>query len=206
MEMRGNGQEAICALLAQNLLFVAVAAWYWRRQRWSAAQIGVERPTGRQLVLWLAFGIGVFATAFLCGAALERLFALLLSPPQFARLEQQSRQVSAEGGFLALGRSLWARMAFVIMGAVAAPIGEEALFRGVIYRAMRRRFGIPAGIIGSSLLFAIVHVSPLAICVIFVIGLLLACAYERTGSLWAPILMHGVNNALMFALLWHQAG
>jgi uncharacterized protein len=34
-----------------------------------------------------------------------------------------------------------------------------------------------------------------------VLGMLLAWLYERTGSLWAPITLHAVNNALAFTVL-----
>jgi membrane protease YdiL (CAAX protease family) len=34
-----------------------------------------------------------------------------------------------------------------------------------------------------------------------VLGILLAWLYERTGSLWLPIMLHVVNNAIAFAVL-----
>jgi membrane protease YdiL (CAAX protease family) len=34
-----------------------------------------------------------------------------------------------------------------------------------------------------------------------VLGVLLAWLYERTGSLWPPILLHVVNNAIAFVVV-----
>jgi membrane protease YdiL (CAAX protease family) len=204
MSMVADIARQFAASLAQNLVFVAVAVWIWRRQRLTPAQVGLRRPTRRQVLLGLGLGVGVFAVAYVSGELLIHALQALLPPARYAELVRQKRQLSAEGGFLSIGRSPWLRAAFVFMGAVIAPIGDEALFRGLIYRALRERWGVWSGIIGSSFVFAVAHVSPLTICIVFLIGILLSYAYERTDSLWVPILMHGVNNGLMFALLWQQ--
>ena len=37
---------------------------------------------------------------------------------------------------------------------------------------------------------------------IAVLGLVLAWAYERTGSIWAPVIVHGVYNAVVTTILY----
>jgi len=54
----------------------------------------------------------------------------------------------------------------------------------------------------SALAFALIHVSPLGVVLIFPMGVLLAYVYERTQSLWVPILMHAVNNGIGVLLIW----
>ena len=58
---------------------------------------------------------------------------------------------------------------------------------------MAARFHEPA-------LFAVIHLNPSGIVVYFVIGLVLAFLYLRTGRLWAPILAHMVHNGVVFAI------
>jgi uncharacterized protein len=194
----------IVGLVIQNLLFVGIAVAYWRRRHLTTAEIGLLRPTGRQIVQWIALGVGLFVVGVVGTTLLEHALAALLPPQDFADLADQHQHYSMEGSFSALGDLPWLKAAFVATGTVAAPIGEEALFRGVIYRAIRARWGIRAAIFGSSLLFAASHINLLSVGVIFVIGILLAVAYERTGSLWATLLMHCVYNGLMFTLLLTQ--
>jgi membrane protease YdiL (CAAX protease family) len=192
------------AMLAQNLMFVVIALFGWRRKGLSLARVGVTWPTSQQVIKALWLGIGLFAIAYTTGWLLENLLQRLLPPIRFAELVGFHQRVTAEGGFRMLASSPSQQIAYVLLGVVAAPIGEEFLFRGLLYRGMRVRWGVSVGAIGSALIFAVLHVSPLAIAGIFLIGVLLALAYERSGSLATPILMHAVNNGLMFMLLWQH--
>jgi hypothetical protein len=86
---------------------------------------------------------------------------------------------------------------------ILAPIAEETFFRGVVFNAFRREGGRRWAYLGSSVLFAVIHVSLVAVVPIFLLGLALAWVYERTGSLLAPMTMHAVVNgvSVLLALL-----
>jgi membrane protease YdiL (CAAX protease family) len=90
---------------------------------------------------------------------------------------------------------------FVLLAVVVVPIGEEILFRGYAFERLRQRGGIVAAYLVSSLLFAATHANPSALVIYFYLGLVLAHAYQRTGTVVAPIIAHGVNNLLAFGLL-----
>lgn len=80
---------------------------------------------------------------------------------------------------------------------IAAPIGEEMLFRGFAMNTLARRFGDNWGIVLSALLFAAPHTySPIGLSVIFLMGLLLGYVYRSTRSLWTVIIIHAVNNGV----------
>lgn len=97
-------------------------------------------------------------------------------------------------------------LAFIV-AAVVAPIVEEALFRGVLYQWLRERLGVAPAILLDGLLFACAHlISGVAglwklLPVLFVMGCLLAAAFQRTRSLFATMLLHGANNALAIVAL-----
>lgn len=86
---------------------------------------------------------------------------------------------------------------------VLAPVAEELFFRGVIFNAFLREGGRRWAFLGSSALFAVIHLSIAAFVPIFLLGLALAWVYARTGSLIAPIAMHATVNgiAVLLALL-----
>ena len=79
---------------------------------------------------------------------------------------------------------------------VLGPIGEEILFRGVIYGWMRRRWNAGMAAVISSCLFAIVHIEPLIVIFAFCIGLALAGVFEWSRSLSVPIIAHATNNVI----------
>lgn len=79
---------------------------------------------------------------------------------------------------------------------LAAPLFEEYIFRGLIYRGMRRSLPVGAAIIGSSAVFAIVH--PMASAVpMFIMSMIAAAAFERSRLLITPILVHLVYKGIV---------
>lgn len=107
---------------------------------------------------------------------------------------------------LTIGVDLLAEMllfettAGIIFGTISiviiVAIWEEFFFRGFIHNALRNRMGVWGAIIVSSLIFGLFHIIPLQIVGAFLLGLPLAWAYEKTGSLWLIIYMHALNNLL----------
>jgi len=93
-----------------------------------------------------------------------------------------------------------ARVALLLLGGLGAPLGEELLYRGMLYGALRRRWGFWGAALVSSLAFGLFHVIPLQVLTAMLLGLVLCWVYERSGSLWAPALVHLVNNLLAFGL------
>ncbi len=91
----------------------------------------------------------------------------------------------------------WDRLLLVIEAVVAAPIVEETMFRGLLYPALRERWGAPGAIALSAAIFAIVHPTmPGGFLPLWTIGSSLALAYQRRGSLVAGIVMHGIQNGM----------
>lgn len=83
-----------------------------------------------------------------------------------------------------------------------APLTEELLFRGCFYRFLRSRISIPFALIISGLFFSLLHYSLLAVLPLFVLGVILAYAYEKTGNLKVPILIHALWNANTVIILY----
>ena len=83
--------------------------------------------------------------------------------------------------------------------AIGAPLVEEFMFRGVIWRGWRAsKLGL-CGTLGlTSFFWAILHLQypPVIIAYIFCLGLILGLAREKTGNLWIPVWMHAINNGL----------
>ncbi len=87
-----------------------------------------------------------------------------------------------------------------LTGAIMAPIAEELLFRGITY-GFFRRWGLVAGIILSTTVFALFHFQPPAIPITQIIGGMVFClAYEKEQSLLVPIIIHMLGNAALFTL------
>ena len=86
-------------------------------------------------------------------------------------------------------------------GMLAAPVVEELLFRGFLQSAVKTTFGKLKAILISGFLFALVHLNAHVFLQIFILGLLLAYIFEKTGSLIAPITVHICHNTATLAFL-----
>jgi membrane protease YdiL (CAAX protease family) len=86
-------------------------------------------------------------------------------------------------------------------GALVAPFTEELFLRGIIFRGYLLAKGPVVAYGMSSALFAVLHLNLPAFLPLFVIGLVLAWLYQRTGSLVPCIVAHGVNNGMAFLVL-----
>ncbi len=85
-----------------------------------------------------------------------------------------------------------------LMVAVAAPILEETLFRGVLLRALLKKFNPWTAILLSAVAFGIFHMNPWQFLYATVLGIWLGYIYWKTRSLFYPIIIHMVLNGTAF--------
>lgn len=96
-----------------------------------------------------------------------------------------------------VGRGGWTVLMLVVM----APFFEELLCRGVVLGALRTKYGVVRAWLLSSLFFGLLHVQPMPALNACIIGLILGFLYLATDSIWAPMLLHAVNNGAAYLLL-----
>ena len=80
--------------------------------------------------------------------------------------------------------------------AIAAPVVEELLFRGLLQNALTKYLPIWGAILLSSFLFALVHLQPYAIPGLMSLSIAFGYLYHRTGSLRTNIILHMANNVI----------
>ena len=93
------------------------------------------------------------------------------------------------------------RAALVVVACAVVPALEETLFRGIVYRSLRAAWSpLPAALV-SALIFSVGHLSWVGFVPYLLVGLGLAWAYERSGTLLAPAVAHGAFNGFNLAIL-----
>lgn len=142
----------------------------------------------RRTSFWPAAGLT--ALAIVCFFAVTAGYTALVGPG--------GEQTVAEDLGADRGTALLIAASVLVVG--VAPFAEEFFFRGFFYGALRTRFGVLAAATLDGLLFGAIHYTgpetlsilpPLAF-----LGFLFCLLYERTGSLYAPIAFHTINNAI----------
>jgi membrane protease YdiL (CAAX protease family) len=93
----------------------------------------------------------------------------------------------------------------IVAVALGPALGEELIFRGLIGNGLVSRWGRPAGMLATSLLFAAAHGFPPHALATIPIGLYLHHVYLSTGSYWAAVIVHFLNNLLVITLARYGA-
>jgi membrane protease YdiL (CAAX protease family) len=88
------------------------------------------------------------------------------------------------------------RFVFMFCVVVAAPIVEEVIFRGYLWRILEG-FLPPVGVLlGTTIAFSAIHLDPLHVVGLLPTALFLGLLRARSGSIFPCILAHFVNNSL----------
>jgi membrane protease YdiL (CAAX protease family) len=150
------------------------------------ASVGL-RSFDRSAYKWLAL-------AFLAYYAMAILYSVIFDP----RSETLPDDLGAD-------QDVGLAIATGVLLIVIAPFAEELFFRGFLYQAFRNSFGVLPGAILSGLVFGGIHFELFKLVQLAILGVILALLFERTQSLWPPIMLHAVNNTLAFIYLMVDA-
>ncbi len=188
----------VALLLVQNLVFIGVAVVRVRvLRREPLSVLGFSAPHPLRLTL---LGIGLGLLALMLNGIVGALFV------SSGIRQNQAALYPLFPGDVA-GQAL-----FFIGAAVLAPIGEEVLFRGYLFGSLRRlagdsRTGIAIAYGVSALVFALSHSLAATEGLVgllvpsFLIGLVFAWGFDRSGSLIPAIVAHAINNGVALAAL-----
>lgn len=90
----------------------------------------------------------------------------------------------------------------IVFAVVLAPVAEELIFRGCIYRFFKTQTTrLPAQVI-SAALFSLMHANLFSFVPLLVVGIFLARVYERSGNLLVPIWFHAFFNSFSLLMLY----
>jgi uncharacterized protein len=172
---------------------------------WVLVPIGFIILVDRRRFSWRELGLTFSPRAakmFAAGIIVNALTGLaIIGTIVLSGLQNVEINGLAEYGLPAVAGSL--ALTVVIMLAVG--IGEETLFRGYIQTDLMRKYGVAVALVVTSLIFAGIHifflisgqeVSPLSIAGIFFAGLVMGYLYVITGTIWASIGFHFLQDVL----------
>lgn len=143
-------------------------------------------------------GMPVMLCGLICVLALTFLVSLFAAPKPFGTSIAAGHPIQD----IITNGQWWSMMYIVLMACIAAPIVEETMFRGVLYRHLRELSGdwarwgsVIFSALFNGLIFAAIHPQGFtAIPLLTVLAFNFSLAREWRDSLIAPVIMHGINN------------
>ncbi|MCP3902672.1 MAG: CPBP family intramembrane metalloprotease, partial [Planctomycetes bacterium] len=196
--------------------FLSLVTLAWpvlRGVRWSDVRADIGWTTGRNPLLEVLIGLAGYAmTLPLLAVGIGLTYVLMMvdgamasDAPTFDPVGGPAHPVVLEvarGDFTVL-------LQVLLLGSVAAPIIEETMFRGVLYRHLRDAIGAGApamsvvlATIVNTFVFAIIHPQGwVAVPALMSLAIGFTLAREWRGTLIPAMVMHGLSNGLVMCML-----
>lgn len=157
------------ALIALALLF--------RRARHAISRLGISGPLDGKMVL------GGFAMLQILDFGLRMVIDPTANP-------------DPTGGLSTMELGAWGLVFGVVSACLAAPIAEEILYRGVLFRSLDNRLPLSVAVVVSSIVFALVHFYTIpSLIMVASVGAICALSYSASRSLLTAIVLHALYNA-----------
>jgi membrane protease YdiL (CAAX protease family) len=153
-------------------------------------QVALRRPPAVPLVLSLLALPGLVVVHSSVHVTLNEL-ARLIGGGESGPMDSELRAMM----------SPWPVWFAVLLIGVGPGVIEELFCRGFLGRGLVGRYGVVGGVLLTSMLFGMLHLSPLYAVGTMVMGALLHLTYLFTRSLWVPMLLHFLNNSLSVVAL-----
>jgi membrane protease YdiL (CAAX protease family) len=138
------------------------------------------------------------------GGLILGTFALLTGIDQLLR-----RGIGADlppdptGGLSPMEAGPWGLILALSSACIAAPIAEEILYRGVLFRSLANRLRVPAATLLSAALFAVVHFyNAYGLLSVGVFGAACALCFAANGRLASAIVLHSLYNSAIKIPEW----
>lgn len=185
----------ITLALTAGVAFGGVSLVYVRYRGLGPSFIRVRVPTAGDLA-WVGGGYLLAILAVIAGSILVGLLGADAASNQLAELGLEHPELLL----------LLVPVSLLLIGP-----GEELLFRGVVQGTLRQAFGPVGAVVLASAVFAGIHYVALTggvgerlttIALLFFPSLVFGTAYERTGNLVVPALIHGLYNSTLVVLLY----
>jgi membrane protease YdiL (CAAX protease family) len=187
LEDPGRIVRRLFVFVPMTALLVLVPAF----RRFAVDQLRRGIPSGRRIESGIA-ALAQIALPFAIGGATVLWYWTIGGEMALARRLSDQRSIAAE---LAQASSVEGFLFSVLLAGVVAPIVEELIFRGLLYRAWEAQWGWFWSMLATSAVFALYHPVPFAA---FIGSVILVTVLRRTGSLWAPILVHAAGNIALW--------
>lgn len=173
-----------------GVVTVGLIVWYVQNRGGTIRNLGYKRPQKKFSYWRIVYALLMyFGLLILVRVVVAQIVSQVdLNQEQVTGFESVASNFDLWLGFLAI--------------VVIAPIVEETLFRGFIFKGLQNSFGFwPAAIVSAGL-FALAHGQLNVALDTFILGLFLAYLFSKSDSIWPSVILHASKNAIAFTVLF----
>ena len=168
------------AIISQIMILVLPMALTWYMKTDKKQLFYLNKPDFGKVPGAILFYIGSYVLATVIGAVLTNMF------PESAQNVNISFDEIFSHPFVIV----------VLVVALMPAVGEELLFRGLIYGSMKHKYSVVWAIVISSVVFGVFHGSIVRILPTGILGACFAYVLYKTNSIYVTSCMHFFNNLI----------
>lgn len=163
-----------------EILILLTGTLLWAK--WANLDLGLRAPSGKNVWVWVLL--------YVVWIAVEQIsLTFWQTDINVSRPQETSRLSNAE---------------YLVVVVALGPLQEEVLFRGALFSALRRRWGLVTAVVIPSAVWGLLHIEyePLYIASIAASGALLAIIRWKSSSIYIPLALHVGGNLLDMIILY----
>ena len=178
-----SGSPARFQLIIGELFLILPAIFYLIAKKYNLAEVFRIKKIDRTTLL-ISFVLGISIS--ILSDEMDRIVSTFIKlPPELEEILVEMFKVE----------SLMDWMTILLAAVVFAGIFEEMLFRGLLQKALERKYNFQYAIFVSAFIFAVVHLTPFLLQVL-VLGVVLGFLAWRSQSIIPGVILHCINNTL----------
>lgn len=198
--------------LSGGSMLLSLSALVWpviRGVPWATVRQQIGWTIGRRPIGEAFIGLGTYLAALpLLLLSLLAVFLLMLIRQALGG--DAERSLPSHPVVEGVNGGEWVFVQVLVLACVVAPIVEETMFRGVLYRQLRdateragHGFSVLASALAVSFVFAAIHPQGwVAIPALMTLAFAFALVREWRGTLFPSMVAHGLNNLVVTSLLF----
>ncbi|MFI4917507.1 MAG: lysostaphin resistance A-like protein [Phycisphaerales bacterium JB060] len=206
----GEAVQMVVGMLAMPAQWLLLLVPLWPMARgvsWSRIRddLGLRAPRGVFIEILAGLG-GYLATLPIVIAGVVVMLLLLMVQEKLFPGDPDA--MAPSNPILELARTLNPILLVMIftLATVWAPLCEELVFRGALFRHLRSRMALPIAAVLSAMVFGMMHgYAIIQLIPVTILGFNFALIRSWRGSLIGPIAAHALNNAVVLTLLFSLA-
>lgn len=158
------------------ILFFAVYRWVFQRDRGEKSGLPDAKGTAMSLIA----GAGISGVSYLWIMLAKNIPAFRES---LSAMEAANKSIEGGSG-----------LELILTVVIVAPLVEELLFRGIVFRSMQKVFPVWISIMLSAIMFGAYHMNLIQTVYASFMGIVAGIIYYKTNRLIYPMIVHAANN------------
>lgn len=181
-------EYVIVGIICQLFLFAGAPLFLCRYYKQSYRMLGLKKSESDFTVITgIKWGVGLYVIGIIVTIIITQIFPMKQEIPELVEMLLENGSMPFKI-FIALSLMVF------------APVGEELLFRGFLFTALRNKINVKWAIVISGAIFGVMHFSVQGFPALFIGGMGFAFLYNKYGNIFINMVAHAAWNSVVVLL------